>query len=96
MEETIVNPIQFIEEAKQFSAGTMNKLKVRSMKIGDTIYFKFHSPETGEIIMTFMTLDEFNRFANVELASMIIPAIWTLKKEKTENAKPTLKYTRFY
>jgi len=82
---TIISPEEFKKELEQWGASNSNLNKVRAMQKRNVIYLRFAIPNKDEIIETRISKDEFERFAFMNFAHMIVGAIWNDEIDEIKN-----------
>ena len=75
---TNIDPEIFIEEVKKWNASKNTIHKIRAMKKGLFIYFKFTVPYTSEAIQTRILESDFNDFDFVNFAPISTPGVWEI------------------
>jgi len=91
---TLVDPEDFIHEAKVWGAGKDSKLKVRAVQIDDIVVFRFCIPNTVEILETRIKYEDYTKFAFVELGPMLVSVHgWTDPIEELRELSKTLEET---
>jgi len=95
---THVSPDDFMSETRRWGITSDSLIRVRMMKKRDMIYFRFTTPNSGEVIQTRIPFERFNDFDFMDLYPISIPAIFeetsqveSIKKLMEEiNAKPEI------
>ena len=77
---TFITPELFIAEIKNWKLSDKSMYKIRMMELGNILYFKFHIPNSTEILETGMTREDYEKFAVMELSPLCVPATWENKE----------------
>ncbi len=83
MSATNLTVEQFIEEIKAWGASESSLIKVRMMRIGDTIHCRLTLPNNGEVIQTKVPYKRYAEFEFMNFA-IAVPAVW---EDETEQFK---------
>jgi hypothetical protein len=87
---TTVTADLFIEEIKLWKLTDKSPYKIRVMQLGENFYFKFHIPNSTEILETAMTKDAYETFAILELSPISVPGTWQREETQLNEIKKKL------
>ena len=72
---------EFIKEITQWGANKNALIKVRMMRKGNLVYFRFQTPK-GETIQTIFPREDYDEFEWMNLNAVSVPAIWNDETEE--------------
>jgi len=74
---TKISASDFLTETKRWGITKDSLIRVRMMKKGKFIFFRFAVPRTDEILQTAIPIDQYREFDFINLSPISVPAIWT-------------------